>query len=198
VPETRTAGGLKPAKPPISLVIPACSTGFDLFGVRFGYGYKSFPQILVRVADPVEAFGFKIISNRLLPPFLQDVRDRLGKEPDLPGQLDEKPANQFQGVHKRMTGSPTRLRFRLSDLPGLHEQQHDPADEREGSDNRRYKVAVGGLNVHAEEIDRRSRSLEGDPRVSEHHDAESDQNHCNYGFCVHIKSPIYFLRSAAA
>ena len=63
------------------------------------------------------------------------------------------------------------LRLHWSDPPGFDNQQHDPADERERSDNRRDKVAVGGLNMQAEEIDRPSGSRETDARVSEHHDA---------------------------
>jgi hypothetical protein len=75
-------------------------------GLRFGDGDKSFPEILVRVANPVEPLGFKIVSNHLLPPLLQGVRDRPGKEPDLPDQLDEAHTKQFQGVHKRPTNPP--------------------------------------------------------------------------------------------
>src|SRR5208282_2129916 len=58
-----------------------------------------------------------------------------------------------------------------SDLPGFRQQQHDSADERDCSEDRRDEVAVGGLNVQAEEIDRLPRGGEGDARVSEHHDA---------------------------
>ena len=67
----------------------------------------------------------------------------------------------------------------MSDLLGFDHQQHDPADERERSDDRRDEVAVGGLNVHAEELDGLSRGREGDARVSEHHDAQRDQNDGN-------------------
>jgi hypothetical protein len=74
--------------------------------LRFGDGDKSFSEILVRVANPVEPFGFKIVPNHLLPPLLQGVRDRAGKEPDLPDQLDEAHTKQFQGVHKRLTNPP--------------------------------------------------------------------------------------------
>jgi len=94
-------------------------TGFPFIAsisrwLRFGDGDKSFPEILVRVANPVEPFGFKIVSNHLLPPLLQGVRDRPGKEPDLPDQLDEGHAKQFQGVHKRLTDSPTRVLIPLT------------------------------------------------------------------------------------
>jgi hypothetical protein len=74
--------------------------------LRFGDGDQSFPEILVGVADPVEPLGFKIVSNHLLPPLLQDVRDRPGKEPDLPDQLEDGQIKMFQGVHKRLTDSP--------------------------------------------------------------------------------------------
>jgi hypothetical protein len=78
------------------------------------------------------------------------------------------------------------LRLRWSNLLGFHKQQHDSPDERERPDNRRDKVAVGGLNVDAGKIDRLSRGRKGDARVSEHHKAQSDQNDGNYRFCVHI------------
>jgi hypothetical protein len=75
---------------------------------------------------------------------------------------------------------------RFSDLFGLYEQQHNPADEREGSDDGRDEVAVGGLNGHAEEINRLSRGVESDARVGEHHDAKCHQNDGNNSFCVHV------------
>jgi len=74
---------------------------------------------------------------------------------------------------------------------GVHHQQHDSANERKRSDDGRDKVVDGGFDVHAEELDRLSRSCEGDARVSEHHDAESDQEDCNYGFCIHIVSSVF-------
>ena len=58
-----------------------------------------------------------------------------------------------------------------ADPLGVHKQQHDPANKRERSDNRRDKVADRGFKVHSEELDRLSRGLKGDARVSEHHDA---------------------------
>jgi hypothetical protein len=83
-----------------------------------------------------------------------------------------------------------RLGLRSSDPLGVNKQQHDPTNERERSDGWRDKVAVGGLNVYSEEIDRLSRGLEGDARVSEHHDAQSDQEDCDDGFYIHIKSSV--------
>jgi hypothetical protein len=58
-----------------------------------------------------------------------------------------------------------------SGLPGFDQEQQDPADERECSDDRRDEVAVAGLKVQAEEIDRLPRGREADARVSEHHEA---------------------------
>ena len=68
------------------------------------------------------------------------------------------------------------FRLRSSYPLGFHQQQHDPADERERARDRRDKVAVGGLNMHADEIERLSRGVESDARVSEHDNAESDQS----------------------
>jgi hypothetical protein len=84
-----------------------------------------------------------------------------------------------------------RIRVRPSDPLGVHKQQHDPTDERERSDDGRDKVADCGLKVHSEELDRLSRSRKGDARVSEHHNAESDQEDCNNGFCIHIDSSVF-------
>jgi hypothetical protein len=83
-----------------------------------------------------------------------------------------------------------RLGLRSIDPLGADKQQHDPTNERERSGDRGNEVAVSGLNVYSEELDRLSRGLEGDARVSEHHDAQSDQEDGNNGFCVHIESPV--------
>src|SRR4029077_12530969 len=74
---------------------------------------------------------------------------------------------------------------------GFHSQQDDPADERDGSGDRRDKVAVGGFNVHTEELDRLCRRLEVDARVGKHHDAENDQDDRGDVFCVHNVSPFF-------
>jgi hypothetical protein len=79
-----------------------------------------------------------------------------------------------------------RLRLRSSNPLGIHNQQHDSANERERSDDRRDKMGDSGLKVHSEEVNGLSRSLEGDAGVSEHHDAQSDQEDCDNGFCIHI------------
>jgi hypothetical protein len=84
----------------------------------------------------------------------------------------------------------TGFDFCSSDPLGVDKQQDDSTNERECSDGWRDKVAVGGRNVHSEELDRLSRSREGDARVSEHHDAKSDQDDCDNGFCIHIESPV--------
>jgi hypothetical protein len=59
-------------------------------------------------------------------------------------------------------------------------------------------MADRGLKAESEEFDRLSRGREGDARVSEHHDAESDQDDRNNGFCVHFESPIYIVWSMAS
>jgi hypothetical protein len=74
--------------------------------LRFAYRDTSFPKILVRVANPVESFGFMFIQDGLPPPLLDGMRDRLGKEPDLFNQLTKGQAKKFQGFHKQLTGSP--------------------------------------------------------------------------------------------
>jgi hypothetical protein len=52
--------------------------------------------------------------------------------------------------------------------------------------------------VNADEIDRLSRSREGDARVSEHHKAQRDQKYCNDSFCVHIESLLTLFCSLPA
>lgn len=74
-----------------------------------------------------------------------------------------------------------------SDLPWFNQQQHDSADKGEGADCRRDEVAVSGLDVHAEEIDRLPWRREVKARVSEYHDAQRDQNDGSYCFCVHVE-----------
>jgi hypothetical protein len=61
--------------------------------------FLSFPEILGGVAYPVEPLGFEFISNRLPPPLLDGIRDRLGKEPKLLDQLADSQANELQYVH---------------------------------------------------------------------------------------------------
>ena len=77
-----------------------------------------------------------------------------------------------------------------SDTLGPDHQQYDPADERERADDRRNEVAVGGLDVHAQEVNGLSRRCKTDARVSEHHDAQGDQYDGNYRFCVHVDSSV--------
>ena len=60
---------------------------------------ESFPQILRRVADPVEPFGFKSVQNDLLPPLLDGISDGLGKQPSLFDQLADCQVNELQCVH---------------------------------------------------------------------------------------------------
>jgi len=61
-----------------------------------GSNFQSLPQILGRVAYPVEPFGFKFVSNRLLPPVLEGIRDSLRKQPNLLDQLDDRHTNELQ------------------------------------------------------------------------------------------------------
>jgi len=93
--------------------------------------------------------------------------------------------NQFPGLRRW-------FRLHSSDPLGVHEQQHDPANERERSNDRRNKVADCGFEMHSKEVNGLSRSREGDARVSEHHNAQSDQKDRNNGFCIHIESLVYF------
>jgi hypothetical protein len=54
---------------------------------------------------------------------------------------------------------------------GIHKQKHNPANERECSDDWRNEVTLCGFNVHSKEVDRLSWRREGEARVSEHYDA---------------------------
>src|SRR5258705_2986883 len=51
------------------------------------------------VANPVEPFGFKSVQNDLLPPLLDGISDRLGKQPSLFDQLADCQVNELQCVH---------------------------------------------------------------------------------------------------
>jgi len=64
-----------------------------------GIGAISLPTVLRRVAYPVEPFDFLFVQYDLPLPLVGSVRDRLGKQPDLFGQLDDGHANEFQRVH---------------------------------------------------------------------------------------------------
>jgi hypothetical protein len=65
-------------------------------------GLKCLPKILRRVAYPIEPFGFKVVPNVLPPPLLDGNHDRLGKQPGLFDQLEDRQANEFQCVHNDM------------------------------------------------------------------------------------------------
>ena len=83
-----TANGLLPVF--FRLEHPACSKFTGRTSSFFASkGIESFPKILRRVADPVEPFGFKSVQNDLLPPLLDGIGDRLGKQPSLFDQLEE-------------------------------------------------------------------------------------------------------------
>ncbi|MFZ0825855.1 MAG: hypothetical protein WAO02_00385 [Verrucomicrobiia bacterium] len=68
---------------------------------------KSPPEILRRVADPVEPFSFMFVPNNPLAPELDGIRDRLRNEPDLFDQLKQGQANEFQGLHGMVFRRPT-------------------------------------------------------------------------------------------
>jgi len=64
-----------------------------------GIGASSLPAIFRRVAYPVEPFDFLFVQHDLPLPLVDSLRDRLGKQPDLFGQLDDGQANELQRVH---------------------------------------------------------------------------------------------------
>ena len=66
-------------------------------------------------------------------------------------------------------GSFNRLGRCLRCPLGIHKQQYDPTDQREGSDDWGNKMSFCGLNVYSKEIDRLPRSREGEARVSKHY-----------------------------
>lgn len=73
----------------------------QIFRLSASMRIRSLAQILRRVADPVEPFGFKFVPNHLLPSLPDGIRDSLGKRPGLFGQVDDGQANEFQRMHKR-------------------------------------------------------------------------------------------------
>jgi len=75
------------------------------------------------------------------------------------------------------------------DPPRFHNQQNDPTDKRKSAGHRGDEVAVSGLNMQAEKIDRLARRRKGDARVGEHNDAERNEKDRYYGFCIHFESP---------
>jgi hypothetical protein len=66
-----------------------------------GLESKSLPEILRRVAYPVEPFGFMFVQHELLAPLLGGIRNGLGKQAGLFEQSDDGQANELQYVHKR-------------------------------------------------------------------------------------------------
>ena len=67
-----------------------------IFSITPGIESDFLSTILRRVADPVEPFRFTFVHNDLLPPLLDSIGDRLGKQPGLFGQLDDGQADEFQ------------------------------------------------------------------------------------------------------
>jgi hypothetical protein len=73
----------------------------DIFNVYFGShnSIQSLSEIFIRVAYPVEPFGFKFVSIHP-PPFSPGgFCYGSGKEPDLSGQLNNGQAEEFQFSH---------------------------------------------------------------------------------------------------
>jgi hypothetical protein len=73
----------------------------DIFNVYFGIhkSIQSLSEIFIRVAYPVEPFGFKFVpcyQPSILP---GGIGDGSGKEPDLFGQLNHGQADEFQFSH---------------------------------------------------------------------------------------------------
>jgi hypothetical protein len=70
---------------------------------KFNFGAHDSVQLLseifIRVAYPVEAFGFKFVSNDPLSFLPGGLCDGSGKEPDLFGQLNNGQADEFQNFH---------------------------------------------------------------------------------------------------
>jgi len=126
------------------------------------------------MAYTIEPFDLLFVENCLTPPLLERSRDSLGDQPGAFEPLDHCSAEELEFIHMRMERRWPGSRcvgLRRSDAPGFYEQEDDPADERECSDDWRDKVAIRGLNMHAEEFDRLSRGCESDARVSEHDQA---------------------------
>ena len=72
---------------------------------------NSLAQILRRITDPVEAFGFLFVPRNLPPSLLDGIRDGLGEETNLFDQLEEGQANELQGIHK-VASRPFVTRYR--------------------------------------------------------------------------------------
>jgi hypothetical protein len=70
--------------------------------------HKSLSKIFRRVAYPVEPFGFTFVQDSLPPSLPGGMRDRFGKRPSLPDQLNEGQANLFQCVHGPISTLPVR------------------------------------------------------------------------------------------
>jgi hypothetical protein len=70
-----------------------------IFSITPGIESDFLSTILRRVADSVEPFGFTFVQNDLPLSLLDGIRDRLGKQPGLFGQLDDGQVNKFQYVH---------------------------------------------------------------------------------------------------
>jgi hypothetical protein len=75
--------------------------GGDVFNVYFGAhnSTQSLSQVFVRVAYPVEPFGFRFVSNHSQPFLPCRSGNGLGQAPDLFEQLDDGEADDSQSFH---------------------------------------------------------------------------------------------------
>jgi hypothetical protein len=53
----------------------------------------------VRITYSVEPFNFRLFKSGALPQLSDGGRDNVGNQPDLPGELDNGPANEIQEMH---------------------------------------------------------------------------------------------------
>ena len=80
---------------------PASGTGRLLQSPSFpSMESESLPKIFIRIAYPVEPFGFQLVQNDLSPPLLAGIDERLGKQPGLFDQVGDCQANELQCAHR--------------------------------------------------------------------------------------------------
>jgi hypothetical protein len=58
-----------------------------------------FAEVLRRMADPVEPFGFERVQGGSVTPLLEHNRDRTGQSPECFKKADQCPANELQHLH---------------------------------------------------------------------------------------------------
>jgi hypothetical protein len=83
------------------LELALCGGCGDIINMYFGghNRFQSLSQIFIRVAYPVEPFGFKFVSSHPLTFLFNGHRDGLRQQPDLFGKLNNGQADEFQMVH---------------------------------------------------------------------------------------------------